>query len=385
MNSRSTFWGIIFSLLVIISASCSQNKEIGDFASRFAGFIADNQRDSIIAFYPAAEYTDDYRLNFTPDNLKISKQDDDGTYEINYGDGVIMIVRINDNKKIEVIESRGLFRYSENRLNFAEKTGAPIKNISDEKLAKIMIQVDALSSELFNEFVKNRKDAIKNLGYTITKEPEFGMDYGSGYYTLRNTTDEPIGGDEYELTVEYTNIQMLDHPSTTTEIKPGKDLPPKESVKVLEGDFTWRSGYELKAITMHTPTQESFFKHYKPTGDEYSNYIRVHGNEVTKKDVLSYGPYSIVGKLGGKYPIHMSLEKGMKNGSYYYDKSGSKNTLNLHVKSFNSRTGELVIEETNNKREVTGTFTGILSPDSYVGQMTSFQGKTYDFNLDIIK
>lgn len=41
------------------------------------------------------------------------------------------------------------------------------------------------------------------------------------------------------------------------------------------------------------------------------------------------------------------------------------------------------MDEKNDKGEITETFIGTLSSDSYNGKMSSFQGKTYNFDLKV--
>lgn len=376
--------GLICSLLVLFGVSCSKQKQVREFAERFAGYVDKEQRDSILSVYPGAEYAEEYQLTWNADSVKIDKGDNDNEYNIRFGSGVSMLVKVRDDGKIDVLSSHGLFKYSENKLKFAEKTGALGKTMTDEQLAKRMIQVDAMSTELFNDFVKSRKNAIQNLGFTVTYEPQFGMETGTGYYTLRNTTDETIGGDEYDITYSGWECWAGMEERTWTDIVPGKDIPPHGTVQLPE-QFSYHHNRDLKSVTMHTPSQESFFKHYQPTGDEYSEYVRIHGDEVVKKETLRNGPYTLAGKLGGKYAIHINLDKGMKYGTYYYDKNGPKHTLDLSVKAFNNRTGELTLEESNDKGEVTGNFVGVLTEESYIGKMTSFQGKTYDFTLRVLE
>lgn len=385
MKIRNLILSVCCLALLVGGTGCGKKKVLTGFAQRFAGYVEENERDSILKVYPAAEYAEEFHLDWNPDSLKISKADKPDEFEINYGDGVSMLVKIKDDDKVMVIRSNGLFKYSDSKLKFAERTGALKKNMNDEKLAKVMIQVDAMATELFNDFVKSRKNAIKNMGFTVTYDPQFGMEAGTGYYTLKNTSDEAIGGDEYEITYSgWEHYAGMEKERTWTDIEPGKDIPAHGTVNLPE-EFSWHYNRELKAITMHTPSEEAFFKHYQPTGDEYANYVRAHGDEVVKKEALAEGPYTLAGKLGGKYAIHVNLAKGMKYGTYYYDKNGSKNTLDLNVKSFNRRTGELTLEESNNKGEVTGNFVGVLTEDSYTGKMTSFQGKTYDFTLKVVK
>ncbi|MDE7349599.1 MAG: hypothetical protein K2N25_00910 [Muribaculaceae bacterium] len=383
MNRKHLILSLSCTSLLILANSCDSSKKSAEaFAEKFAGYAGKEMLDSIYAVYPAAELADKIDVDFKADSLSVEKADKDGEYTITYNSGEQMVVSVGKDGNVSVVESKGLFKYSPAKMTFAEKVGALKKGLNDEDLAKRMIQVDNLSTGLFNEFVKSRKNAVKNLGFTVTYEPSFAMETGTGYYTLKNTTDQPIGGDEYEITY-VGNTMYAGVDKSWTDIEPGKDIPPHGTV-MLQEEFNWHGGRELKAITMHIPTKESFFKNYQPTGDEYNDYVKVHGDKVVKKSTLGYGPFQFAGKLGGKYPIHINIEKGMKYGSYYYDKNGPKATLDLQVKAYNENTGELTMEETNNKGEVTGTFIGVVTPYDYSGKMTSFQGKTYDFTLDVV-
>lgn len=372
-------------LMLMFGNSCDKNQKTAKiFAEKFVDYAVNESMDSINAVYPDAELADKIEIDYYPDSLSVKKTDKDGEYLITYNSNEQLLISLDDDK-INVIESKGIFKYSPEKVKFAEKVGALKKGLNDAAIARRMIQVDNLSTDLFNEYVKNRKNAVKNLGFTVTYEPQYGMDTGTGYYTLKNTTDQPIGGDEYEITYSGWEYYMgMPDERVWTEIVQGKDIPAHGTLR-LDETFSFHCNRSIKAITMHIPTKESFFKNYKPTGDEYNNYIKVHGDEVVKKGTLGFGPFQFAGKLGGKYPIHINLLKGMKSGSYYYDKNGSKSTLDLHVKSYNENTGELTMEETNNKGEVTGSFIGVLTPETYKGKMTSFQGKTYDFTLDVVK
>ncbi|MDE6669537.1 MAG: hypothetical protein K2K26_07625 [Muribaculaceae bacterium] len=368
--------------LTITGCTDKRTTKVKTFADRFAQYVSRNEIDSILSYYPAAEYADKIDLTYNPDSISVKDGEKENTYYVTFDNGLSMLVTLLPNGNITVNETKGLFKYPESKILFARKLGALHSDMTDEKLAKVMINVDNLSTELFNEYVASRKGAIKNLGPTITVEVEYGYQIGEGYYTLKNTTDQPIGGDEYSTTWQYDYMHMgyEDH---HTEIKPGKDIPGRGSVQI-PFKYSFHQGESLIAITMNTPSQDSFFKNYEPRGDEYSNYVKAHGEDPGKIERLSYGPYKLAGKLGGKYAIHLNLDKGMKHGSYYYDRYGTKNTLELSVKAFNDRTGELTLEETNDKGEVTGTFIGTLTKDTYTGKMTSYEGKTYSFTLKVV-
>ncbi|MDE5665260.1 MAG: hypothetical protein K2I31_04895 [Duncaniella sp.] len=369
----------------MLFTSCSDPREqkLSDFSENFARHITAGQLDSIIAIYPAAELAEEIAIDYIPDSVSISKTETEGIYRISYGNGTSILVESPENGPMAIIESRGLFKYPEDKIKFATATGAIKNDISDEKLATTMANVDNMATTLFNDYVASRKNAVKNMGETITKEIEFMMDEGKGYYTLKNITDQPISGDEYSVTWKYTYMGM-GHEEVTRKIEPGKDIPANGTVR-LNFSYSGHSFPEIQAITMNTPSQESFFKNYKPTGKEYSEYISQYGEDAASAKKISDGPYELAGKLGTKLAIHVNLDKGMKKGTYYYDKYGPSNTLQLVVKAFNPNTGDLTLEETNDKAEVTGTFIGKLSDTSYTGTMTAYTGKTYNFDLKIVK
>ena len=129
------------------------------------------------------------------------------------------------------------------------------------------------------------------------------------------------------------------------------------------------------------PEMEKYIPHYVPNGGEYKKYE----DEVkpkAKKDIPD-GPYELWGAVGGKYPIHMNLEKGLEKGKYYYDKNGPKATLNLSIKGFDKKSGMIVIEERTDQGRVTGIFMGRVLKDAFKGQMIAFDGRIYDIDFKL--
>lgn len=370
--------------LAVTACGDSGKTKVKAFADNFAKHIDEDNRDSIIHYYPAAEYANEFTVEYHPDRISVESTDKDNVYLVNLGDDATITVTLSPEGNPTVTESHGLFLFPKDKLEFARKTGAVTKDLNDEKLAQTMIIVDNMATELFNNYVATRKNAIKNLGETITKEPEFTIAEGRGYYTLKNTTDQPIAAGDYSITWQDEWMIQGDEGSKK-RIEQGKKPIPANSTVTIPFSFTGRSWTSLKAITINTPSQESFFQNYQPTGQEFAAYVKAHGDEPVKAEQISDGPYQLAGKLGTKLPIHVNLAKGMKHGTYYYDKYGPNNTLNLSVKAFNKNTGELTLEETNDKGEVTGTFIGKLTPEAYTGTMTAYTGKSYPFTLRVIK
>ncbi len=372
--------GLLLSAMIMTGCN-NKEKEVKDFTERFAGFVEDNERDSILAYYPKAELMDTLKLDYDPKTVKIEQGDKEGVYIVNFDDETDMKVKVGDKGKIKILESNGLLKVSPGKLKFAKNTGA-LKGVeNDADLAKRLIIVDNMSTDLFNKYVEKRKNAIKNLGYTETYTPMYGMDEGKGYYTLRNMTDEPISGSEYNITwhSEWFYADLEDSKNT---VEPGVDIPANGTAKV-PASYTMHYEKVIKAITMNTPSQEDFFSKYQPTGDEYADYVAVHGDDVEVGEKVGNGPFDFAGVIGKNMKIHMHLDKGMKEGSYYYDKNGSKSVLTLKVKGFNRNTGEITLEEYDKKGVITGNFVGKIVGKNFTGTMTAHSGKSYSFDLKV--
>lgn len=365
---------------IITSCSGSDNK-VENFAQSFAEKVQAGQLDSVAMIYPDVEYADKLELTFVADSMKVEKTDSDKEYKVSYGNGKSAVIALDDNGNMSVKETRGIFSFPESAMELARKSGAYKSGITDKELAVNMIYLDDMNSKLYEQAAAARQKAISFSGPVITKEPMFSMDDGRGYYTLKNNTDQNISGDEYDTTWEWSSIVMGVEDSGKN-IKKGKDIPAGGSVKE-PFSFSGRSYVGLKKINIKAIDRDEFEKNYKFTGKEFTEYMKTADKSLAERKPLPDGPFAISGKIGGKYPIHMHLDSGMKNGTYYYDKSGANNTLNLAIKSFNRRSGKIIIEETNDKGEVTGTFNGVLTEKSFKGVMKAFSGITYNFDLTV--
>lgn len=177
-----------------LACSCSDNHEqaVRDFATDFATKVQNHQTDSILAIYPGIAEADSIAISFVADSLTVTLSDSAGIYNVTLGNGASIVVQTAPDGTMTVASSKGIFKYPAATITFAEKIGAFKQNSTptDIQLAEIMGNVESLSADLFEQYVASRKNAVKNIGFTTTKEPMFGMDEGSGYYTLKNTTDK---------------------------------------------------------------------------------------------------------------------------------------------------------------------------------------------------
>lgn len=374
---------LIFPLLAALGfgfVGCdSRQKQVEQFAKTFGTRLEERNFDSLRIVYPDIEKADSIMFRFDPEKIVVSKQDD-GTYEISYDDNHKAYVRIGDDGKIKVIGSRGLFAYQKKIYDFAKKTGGLKDGMTDAEVADVMGNVGDMASELYLDFKAERANAVKFAGTKITKDIMFAMDEGKGYFIIENTTDQPMPSSDYQLQIRYNSL-YAGYEGHMYDFGKGKDIPAHGSV-TYPFSFSGHTYPEDPVITVRDLSMDEFLDRYKPTGNEYKEYIKTHGDK-SNSPGLNDGPYNIAGKIGGKYAIHMVLEKGMKNGYYYYDRSGPSARLQLTVKTFSPKSGNLVIEERNDKGQITGTFTGKLTPTSFDCEMRAFTGKTYNCNFTV--
>lgn len=373
------------AIALALASSCSDGKEkaVRDFATDFATKVQNHQTDSLTAVYPGIEMADSIALDFVADSLSVSPTETEGTYNVTLGNGASIVVRTAEDGTMTVASSKGIFKYPASTIAFAQKVGGikPGASLTDVQLAEVIGNLESLSADLFDKYVASRKYAVTNGGFRTTKEPMFGMDEGKGYYILKNNSDQPIKADEYEIT---WLDEWMDAAGQTTKrrITPGLDIPANGTAN-YGISFSWHGGPSIKAITMKIPSKEQFFENFTPTGNEYDEFIK--NMPKAGENELGDGPFTMAGKLGGKHAIHMTINKGLQDGTYYYDKYGPNNTLALSVKNYDKKTGKITLEEQNDKGQVTGNFIGVLTPTAFEGTMTAYTGKSFPFTLTVSK
>lgn len=358
-----------------------EEQAVKEFSTNFAAKVQANQLDSLRAVYPLLENVDSVYMSFNADSLKI-EQAGEGLYKVRFNSASSMLVKYAEDGKISVKETTGVVAWPAESVAFAKGIGGVKGEMTDSAAMIVMDNLDGVRASLADEYINSRKNAINVGSIKITKQPMYGMDEGRGYVTLTNTTDQPIKGSEYSIIERHYYCHMGVEESYNRSEK-GRDIPAKGSIK-HNFSYSGHGFLQNVKVSMKTPSAEEFMANYTPKGDEWANYAKAHPEALRlKTDKLANGPYEITGKIGGKYAVTMHLNEGMKDGSYYYNKNGAKKPLTLKVKSFNPRTGAIVIEETAPDGKMSGTFTGTLSKDAFKGKMDVYNGNSFDFDLAV--
>lgn len=380
---RKIFHCTFAALAIVGITSCDDSlSKAKTFGDKLASDIKANNLEAVRSVYPDASLADS--LGFAIENIdvEVCPGEKDGEYILIFADGVNATVVMSEDGTFSVVNSTGLFAYPKSYVKLANETGAVKGNINDANIAAVMKNMKPMMDYLYEEYNSSRKDAIKLGDLVITKDIEFMMDLGKAYYPIENTLNEEIKGNEYTVTWENEEFNWEDQ-NTSYKTEKGIDLSPKGTGKI-EFEFTGRYYPSIKSVKVDAVSMEEFLERFKAKGDEYARYMEERGPIDESGNTLGKESMTFAGKLGGKYPIHLTIGEGFKSGSYYYDKYGPSNPLKLTVISFNPKNGKIKLEEFTDQGRVTGEFTGVVSKNSFEGEMDAYNGKTHAFSLSCI-
>lgn len=374
--------GVMILMLITACSGEKAEEQVKTRVEALAGFVKTNATDSIKGLYPQVT-AEDSLVSFDAKDIVVEPVDDNKTiFNVKCGENIEMKVRRDENGRITVESSKGLFAYSPQRMAIAKKFGQWKEGATDVENSKRMND-----SFFMQEFVPGIASEIKD-NVKVSKLGGVSFDGPLGV-KVTNNNDFKIDGSDYSVAYvqrSYMWMMGMYEKGDISGTFPGATLTPNASKSYSVENPQAMNGNEVHSanIKWKISDQEIVNKYYKPTGKEYEQYLSsVKGSATDGK--LGDGPFHISGKLGGKYAIHMTMDKGVKTGSYYYDKNGAGSKLTLRVLAFNSATGQIKMEETDNNGKVTATFIGQLTQKAFKGKMTVSNGKTYQFDLVVEK
>lgn len=141
----------------------------------------------------------------------------------------------------------------------------------------------------------------------------------------------------------------------------------------IEGFKLIRKGDSAKAEEKSAEEAE------KPAAPAQSNSGKNELKEMAEQSSpVSHGQ-TWTGSISGAGGITMYIDSRMGEFWYYYNKFGPNNKLYLTV--LTNRGNFLELYEQNEFGQVTGTFSGTLTGNSYSGTFTNYKGRSYRFNL----
>lgn len=272
-NMRSLFSFIIIALGGILLTACGGKKatpeeEVRNYGKYFVEKLAANQLDSLKAGYPDIVKADSI-VPVQSDSIMVVESAP-GEYDMTLAEGIMLKVSRSDDGTISVTESKGLFAFPADKIDIAKKTG-----MWDESLSDVQLNERMQDEEFFKSIEKRSKTNTNNLisvgKMVVTKDwPGFEMQSGSGYFPLKNNTDMPISGSDYQVVIKMENSYSGE---TWTTTESGKDLSPQGSARI-NVQFNPRNTPDKASIKYKVSESELKTKLTPDfTGDEYQKYI----------------------------------------------------------------------------------------------------------------
>ena len=282
----------VISGCLLLFTACGGNKQrVQKFVETFAGYVNNNQLDSIKNVYPSANFDSVSKL--TTDSIAVVKTDE-SVYRIDYASNKWMEVKLEEDGKISVVKSHGVASFPEDKYDLAIHTGM-VNDTTTDVTAK-----ERLDDEAYFEWLKkNMKQPVglvkgkirANFGVDLMGRPCEGA-VERMTCTVTNNTDKPISGKDYEITYAYSYFTCSDGSlpdGHATGRKSGVDLGKGESADINIAIMDY--GLKNVAIKYKVPVEELLSGMDIYTGNEYQEYLKEIKESANKNyDWLSTRP-----------------------------------------------------------------------------------------------
>lgn len=265
-------------LLAVLVTSCGPKPEeqVKKFAVKFGDFINTNQKDSIQKYYPAFELKD-FLASIALSNITVTPADSEGKYLVYYSPNTSITVK-NDRGQVEVLESRGLFEYPENKIDIAKKTGLWDDSLSDVELSQRM------NDEEFFDYINKKFDfnpakiLTVNTKFKITSTDNLGTASAYyGYCTITNNTDKTIYPSDYKINLKDYEGSAWDGDNEKRYSEEGIEINPNSTIKIegstLQAPMRNEESHILTGVTILLTPEEIQERFNSFTGNEYQEYL----------------------------------------------------------------------------------------------------------------
>lgn len=240
----------------------SPEEKMKSFVETFRMNVNNNQLDSLKIYYPEIEKADSLLTISLIDNAEILENlSSPGSYTIKFNPNIILNTTIDKEGNIHVTDSKGLFAYSPDKMEFAKKTGIYADSLTDVKLAQRM------NDEGFISYLDNNAKGLKN------KILKIG-DYSDLERPIINLTDQPISASDYDVIMESyerVDIETGEYREWKETVK-GKSIPPHGRVYYEAGGGSG-GGIDIEDVVIKISLEDLRNRFMKFTGNEYNEYL----------------------------------------------------------------------------------------------------------------
>ena len=251
------------------------NDEVIAFAKDFARKLASGTKDAVKDVYPGIANAP--ALQSLNGDSVIVVPTGAGQFDVTLINGATIKINRSPKGEIRVTDSKGLFKFSSDKVKTAKKTGMWDDNLSDLQMAERM------NDEGFFKYVKNKTKApskIVSLGKYIEGPPTGGSSF-FGDQVIVNNTNIPVDGKDYVIVYRVAGFyedyglpnKNGEYAGEWTETRPGKPIPANGTIKITTGGHG-AFGEQIIGVKMKLSSEKIREKFGKPlTGNEYQEYL----------------------------------------------------------------------------------------------------------------
>lgn len=252
------------------------NEVVIDFVKDFARKIASGDNQDLNTAYPAITT----ETSFEPlesDSVTVNSTGP-GQFDVILANGATLKVTRSTTGNITVTDSKGLFKFPDDKVKIAKQTGMWDDNLSDVQM------LERMNDEGFFKYVKNKTKApskIVSLGKYIEGPPTGGSSF-FGDQVIVNNTNVPVDGKDYVIVYRvagwYGDYGLPnkngEEAGEWTENRPGKPIPANGSIKITTGGHG-AFGEQIIGVKMKLSSEKIREKYGQPlTGNEYQEYLQ---------------------------------------------------------------------------------------------------------------
>lgn len=264
---------------MIVIAGCSNSERKAENSSpeenikeqlnRFSAFARNNQTDSLKAIYPQIELTDSVRAFELNEKTVITKKNPDGNvYTVTLNPEMELTVSLGENGTVNIIDSKGLFVFPNDKLEIARQSGMYDPSLSDKEMAERI--ADEKFFEYISSLINTKTQKILKIG-----ETDYFDEQMLAYTKISNLTDQPIRATDYKIIIGERYYNAFDGESICDDhvYRGNKDIAPNGSMTVIT-DISGHGGDYVKDVKITLSKDERQKRFFKYSGHEYQDYLK---------------------------------------------------------------------------------------------------------------
>lgn len=259
------------ALAMLLSSCGSRESEVKDFVFQAVTALKNGDKSTIWKMYPNAANVDNFATEFNTDSIKVEEDKMTGGYKISLGNENWLVVTGEDKESFKIVNSRGLFAYQKEQMDFAQNTGWISPEMDDQEIQR------AFTDTLFFDFLYDK--TVEQLKKNVTAAIDWNKT-DIKYMTEVNSTivakitnngSRKIMGGDYKVSM-WSDMEG-------TKTAEGKDIAPQETIYLstrfpAEGSARQTYNAAIKFNLDGISKRDVVSRYYEVKGGEYQDYLK---------------------------------------------------------------------------------------------------------------